>query len=258
MVGENMINVNVKKDVGSLSSEKNQLLVSKILKIMEEKDITPSRLCKDIDIDMGQFSRWYRGKANFSLGKIQYILEYLCHELIIVEKNIHMEHINSNKEDIKENTKDQAVKEVNESNSKKENGPRRVFIKNNLHFKQDIKPGMIFRRRWYYQDENPKELDREIVAVQTNGFWVNERCEEPFKEEKVFVEFKSNEYWRFKDGTLIMIFNHIKDYEEKEKAMRKSEFEKYKIRYKEYIQQLDSMITYDGYKVLGIYEIWTK
>lgn len=75
-----------KKVTGSIPSPATQLIITQVLSIMEEQEITPRMLCWDVQIDEGQFSKWTKFKANFSIDKIQEILDYLGYEMVLAPK----------------------------------------------------------------------------------------------------------------------------------------------------------------------------
>lgn len=129
-----------------------------------------------------------------------------------------------------------------------------IFIKNHLKLTEKLKAGMILRRTWYY--ENPEPLERLIVEVQTNGFWVKEKN----SEEIYWVDFMSAKDWAFKDGKIYMIFNHDLDKKRKEKEFSKENYNKYLVRFEKYIKELETanLPKINGYKILGIYEIVSK
>lgn len=76
-----------RKVTGAIPSPATQILIAQVLTIMEENKITPRMLCWDIGIDEGQFSRWSKCKANFSIDRIQAILDYLGYEMTITPKD---------------------------------------------------------------------------------------------------------------------------------------------------------------------------
>lgn len=62
------------------------LLREQIKAIMDKKGITSYQISKDLEINESQLSKFFGGKANFSLNKLFDIIEYLNCELKIVEK----------------------------------------------------------------------------------------------------------------------------------------------------------------------------
>lgn len=54
--------------------------------MMDKKGITSYQISRDLEVDEGQLSRFFNGKANLSLNKIYLILEYLECEIKIIEK----------------------------------------------------------------------------------------------------------------------------------------------------------------------------
>lgn len=75
-----------KKVTGAVPSPATQLLIAQVLSIMEKDEITPRMLCWEVGIDEGQFSKWSKCKANFSIDRIQEILDCLGYEMTITPK----------------------------------------------------------------------------------------------------------------------------------------------------------------------------
>lgn len=52
-------------------------IIEQIKKVMEDKNITTYRMCKDLGISEGNLSRFFSGKENISLDRLKVILDYL-------------------------------------------------------------------------------------------------------------------------------------------------------------------------------------
>ncbi len=53
---------------------------------MKREKVTAYRLCKDLGIDQGQFSKFVHGKTNISLEKLEQVAEYLGYDLLLVKR----------------------------------------------------------------------------------------------------------------------------------------------------------------------------
>lgn len=134
----------------------------------------------------------------------------------------------------------------------------RLFIKSFWQFKTGVKTDMIFRRVWFHRT-GEELLDRRILKVQTNGFFVEDLDARTPNDVGLWCEWGKSTDWKFKNGKVYMIFNHEADYEKKENSLTPKKFKDYQERYKNYLQNdLPNGLVVDGYKVLAIYEVWVK
>lgn len=132
----------------------------------------------------------------------------------------------------------------------------RLFIKNYSQFITEMQVGMIFRRVWFHRTGD-ELLDRKILKVQTNGFFVEDLDTKEPNDIGVWCEWGKATGWSFKNGKVYMLFNHEVDYEQKKEHLTKKKFTSYEKRYNNYIENvLPNGLVVDGYKVLAIYELW--
>lgn len=75
-----------RKAVPTKPSHATQKIISEVLAIMAEQEMTSRELCWEAGIDEGQFSKWSNCKANFSIDRVQSILDCLGYEMVIVPK----------------------------------------------------------------------------------------------------------------------------------------------------------------------------
>ena len=59
---------------------------NRLKEILNREQITAYRLCKDLEIDRGQLSRFMNGKVNISLNLLERIADYLGYDLILVKR----------------------------------------------------------------------------------------------------------------------------------------------------------------------------
>lgn len=132
---------------------------------------------------------------------------------------------------------------------------KNVYIKNFLQFRQTLKSGMVLRRVWFHKIGVPEAYDREVLKVQTNGFWLEDLDCEVQNDQGLWCDWGTSKDWVFKDGRVYMIFNHERDYEQKKESLPPTGFEQYKLRYANYLKTLFTTLTIKDFKVLAIYEV---
>jgi transcriptional regulator with XRE-family HTH domain len=59
---------------------------NRLREILNREKVTAYRLCKDLEIDRGQLSRFMNGKVNISLNLLERIAEYLGYDLVLVKR----------------------------------------------------------------------------------------------------------------------------------------------------------------------------
>ena len=59
---------------------------NRLREILNREEVTAYRLCKDLEIDRGQLSRFMNGKVNISLNLLERIAEYLGYDLVLVKR----------------------------------------------------------------------------------------------------------------------------------------------------------------------------
>ncbi len=59
---------------------------NRLREILNREKVTAYRLCKDLEIDRAQLSRFMKGKVNISLNLLERIAEYLSYDLVLVKR----------------------------------------------------------------------------------------------------------------------------------------------------------------------------
>ncbi len=59
---------------------------NRLREILNREKVTAYRLCKDLEIDRGQLSRFMNGKVNISLNLLEQIADYLGYDLLLVKR----------------------------------------------------------------------------------------------------------------------------------------------------------------------------
>jgi transcriptional regulator with XRE-family HTH domain len=62
------------------------MMGNRLREILNREKVTAYRLCKDLEIDRGQLSRFMNGKVNISLNLLERIAEYLGYDLVLVKQ----------------------------------------------------------------------------------------------------------------------------------------------------------------------------
>jgi transcriptional regulator with XRE-family HTH domain len=62
------------------------MMGDRLREILNREEVTAYRLCKDLEIDRGQLSRFMNGKVNISLNLLERIAEYLGYDLLLVKR----------------------------------------------------------------------------------------------------------------------------------------------------------------------------
>lgn len=55
--------------------------------VLKRERVTAYRLWKDVGVDQGELSRFFKGKQNISLEKLEQICRYLNYEIKLVKRN---------------------------------------------------------------------------------------------------------------------------------------------------------------------------
>ena len=55
--------------------------------ILKREGVTAYRVWKDLRIDQGQLSRFFKGVNNISLDKLEQIADYLGYDIVFVKRN---------------------------------------------------------------------------------------------------------------------------------------------------------------------------
>lgn len=59
---------------------------NRLREVLKRERVTAYRLWKDLKIDQGQLSRFFKGKGNLSLEILEKIADYLSYDLVLVER----------------------------------------------------------------------------------------------------------------------------------------------------------------------------
>ncbi len=62
------------------------MMGNRLKHIMKREKVTAYRICKDLGINQGHFSRFIRGEASFSLEKLEKIADYLGYDIEYVKR----------------------------------------------------------------------------------------------------------------------------------------------------------------------------
>ena len=65
----------------------NPMMGNRLKHIMTREKVTAYRICKDLGIGQGHFSRFIKGEASFSLEKLEKIADYLGYDLQMVKRS---------------------------------------------------------------------------------------------------------------------------------------------------------------------------
>jgi transcriptional regulator with XRE-family HTH domain len=60
---------------------------NRLKEVLEREKVTAYRLWKDLGIDQGEMSRFFKGKQNISLSKLEQIADYLGYEITLMPKH---------------------------------------------------------------------------------------------------------------------------------------------------------------------------
>jgi len=63
------------------------MVADRLREILKREGVTAYRLHKDLGLDKGQLSRFFNGKQNISLTKLEQIADYLGYDIQFVKPN---------------------------------------------------------------------------------------------------------------------------------------------------------------------------
>ncbi len=63
------------------------MMGNRLKHIMTREKVTAYRICKDLGLNQGHFSRFIKGEASFSLEKLERIADYLGYDLEMVKRS---------------------------------------------------------------------------------------------------------------------------------------------------------------------------
>jgi len=63
------------------------MVENRLREILKREKVTAYRLHKDLGLDKGQLSRFFSGKQNISLKKLEQIADYLGYDIQFVKPN---------------------------------------------------------------------------------------------------------------------------------------------------------------------------
>ena len=59
---------------------------NRLREILKREKVTAYRLCKDLEIDQSQLSRYFHGGSQISLKKLEQIADYLGYDVALVKR----------------------------------------------------------------------------------------------------------------------------------------------------------------------------
>jgi len=62
------------------------MMGNRLKEVLEREGVTAYRLWKDLAIDQGELSRFFKGKQNISLAMLGRIADYLHYDLVLVKR----------------------------------------------------------------------------------------------------------------------------------------------------------------------------
>ncbi len=62
------------------------MMGNRLKEVLEREEVTGYRLWKDLQIDQGQLSRFFKGKSSMSLEMMERIADYLGYDLVLVKR----------------------------------------------------------------------------------------------------------------------------------------------------------------------------
>lgn len=62
------------------------MVESRLRDILTREGVTAYRLWKDLGIDQGQLSRFFKGVNNISLDKLEQVADYLGYDIVFVKR----------------------------------------------------------------------------------------------------------------------------------------------------------------------------
>lgn len=63
------------------------MMGNRLKEVLKREGVTAYRLWKDLGVDQGELSRFFKGKQNISLEKLEQISRYLNYEIKLVKRN---------------------------------------------------------------------------------------------------------------------------------------------------------------------------
>ncbi len=62
------------------------MMGNRLKEVLKRERVTAYRLWKDLGIDQGELSRFFKGKQNISLAVLERIADYLGYDLVLVKQ----------------------------------------------------------------------------------------------------------------------------------------------------------------------------
>lgn len=62
------------------------MMGNRLREVLKREGVTTYRLWKDLSIDQGQLSKFFNGKVNISMEKLEQIADYLGYDLLLVKR----------------------------------------------------------------------------------------------------------------------------------------------------------------------------
>jgi transcriptional regulator with XRE-family HTH domain len=62
------------------------MMGNRLKEVLKREEVTAYQLWRELDIDQGELSRFFKGKQNISLGMLERIADYLGYDLVLVKR----------------------------------------------------------------------------------------------------------------------------------------------------------------------------
>jgi transcriptional regulator with XRE-family HTH domain len=62
------------------------MMGNRLREVLKREGVTAYRLWRELDVDQGELSRFFKGKQNISLGMLERIADYLGYDLVLVKR----------------------------------------------------------------------------------------------------------------------------------------------------------------------------
>ncbi len=62
------------------------MMGNRLREVLKREEVTAYQLWRELDIDQGELSRFFKGKQNISLGMLERIADHLGYDLVLVKR----------------------------------------------------------------------------------------------------------------------------------------------------------------------------
>ena len=62
------------------------MMGNRLREVLKREGVTAYRLWRELDVDQGELSRFFKGKQNISLGMLERITDHLGYDLVLVKR----------------------------------------------------------------------------------------------------------------------------------------------------------------------------